>query len=195
MKRIIVGLFSGLIAIIVLYLGLALYLLSSSEEEALLAATTTASNIYTIPIIHVAQAYIKYSSAIDPNGEDELGMPYFHFVLAGYSRTDQALNSNIFKVADIFIEKGAKIDELTDKRNGLNALHSAILLRDFEAVKFLISRGADISVTTKKVHDPSIVTKTSNLNAIEFAELLYQLRIDKDERHDYKRILDYLKSL
>ncbi|MFQ3231599.1 hypothetical protein [Reinekea sp.] len=93
-------------------------------------------------------------------------MPHLSWLMALYGEPDFN-NENVLTAMQVMIDNGCDIDD--HQHAGMSPLHEAILLKHDKVIEFLLLNGAD-----KKdlINRPG--QKSDQLNAIEFAHLLYE---------------------
>ncbi|MCI0507318.1 MAG: ankyrin repeat domain-containing protein [Gammaproteobacteria bacterium] len=101
------------------------------------------------------------------------------FVFAGYALASQEQRQQTLELADTFIEKGLDVNQVS-LINGLTPMHAVILANNPELVKYLIQKGADISIKDN----------SDKLIPLEFAEGL----MSTDTNTDRSAVIQILKG-
>ncbi len=166
---------SLLLIIVVGYVGLAWFQLKTNNVADLILCSVDRGGVY-IPD-SVCYWYLT-SYRNDTEDLDQLSKNGgLSFILGVYQSSGQGeehseistYNQRALKIADSFIEKGIEISKI-DEIDGLTPLHKEILANNPKLVKYLIDKGADLSIKEKN----------NNLTPLQFAELLTNKNKDID---------------
>lgn len=115
--------------------------------ETLIAAGTR--DLLRLHSPEVVRWYLRHVKHVDRDERTRNGLTLVQYTLGGYeSRAiDSAQverNRATLEIATIFVERGASLDAV-DRHLGFTALHTAILARNLEVVRFLLVKGANVN--------------------------------------------------
>lgn len=116
------------------------YFLTTLRPDELLVGATS-HNSYKLPPF-VFQMYIKSHKAIPPNYHTDNGLPAIQFVANGRSG-DLENNANSIEMIEYLLRNGADVNETSNNKHGLTAMHIAVMNNDIQLAESLLRNGGD----------------------------------------------------
>ena len=115
------------------------FLTTLNPEELLIGATSDES--FKVPP-KVFQLYIRYKEPIPGNYHTETGLPAIQFVANGRG-LDTKKDSDCILMIKYLLLMGADINLPAKDKLGFTVMHTAVLSRDLELIKFLLGHGGN----------------------------------------------------
>ena len=127
-------------SVVLAFLFVTYYFLTTLTPDDLLIGATS-DEAFKVPP-KVFQLYIRYKEPIPANYHTDTGLPAIQFVANGRG-LDKKKDSDCILMIKYLLRIGADINIPSKDKLGFTVMHTAVLSRDLELIKFLLSHGGN----------------------------------------------------